>query len=311
MDFASVPAGRGRWPRLIGIVGGLGPRAHIEFEKRLLDRVRCRLGNDAVEQDYPAWLLASIPAIPDRTKAIIGGGASPVAGILEALGLLKGANFAVIPCMTAHAFIEEIAANSPVPLLNLIEETLDAVATRLPMAPMAGDVGLLATSGTLRAAVFHKAAAARSDIRLVTPQDLDPRLGQHWQDSVVMGAIYGRDAGRDDLGGGVKGGSHDIPKIRDRMIAELESLLSEYAARGVRVAIAGCTELSILAPMLRSEVEIVDPLAVGAEAVLSLAEGTRSLPASMRRRPETILAPVPMPDGAITPAAAPPAPPLL
>lgn len=311
MGVALGPTGNARWPRLIGIVGGLGPRAHVEFEKRLLDCARRRLGPDAVEQEYPSWLLASMPAIPDRTKAIVDGGASPAAGIVEALGLLKGADFAVIPCMTAHAFIDEIAAGSPVPLLNLIEETLAVAAARLPLAQVAGEVGLLATNGTLRAAVFHKSAAARADIRLVTPEDLDSRRGQHWQQSVVMGAIYGRDAGREDLGGGVKGGSHEVPEIRGRMTAELESLLGEYAARGVRVAIAGCTELSILAPALRSDVEIVDPLAVGAEAVLDLAEGVRPLPAAMPRLAETLLAPGPTPAGAITLAATSPAPPPL
>ena len=275
------------WTQVIGIVGGLGPRAHIEFERRLLDCVRQRLGQHAVEQDYPSWLLASIPSIPDRTKAIVSGGASPVEGILRALDLLSGADFAVIPCVTAHAFIREIATCSSIPLLNLVDETLKVVADKLKITNGGREVGLLATTGTLHSAVFHKAAMDRSDICIVTPPDLDASLGLHWQQSVVMGAIYGRDAGRADLGGGVKSGSHEVPEMRERMIAELEDLLSEYARRGIRVAIPGCTELSILAPALRSQVELVDPLSVGAEAVLTVADGSRSHCTLLHQRRDT------------------------
>lgn len=284
MSFVRETAGQSKWPQVIGIVGGLGPRAHIEFEKRVLACARERLGDHAAEQDYPSWLLASMPAIPDRTKAIIGGGTSPVAGILRALDLLRGADFAVIPCVTAHAFIQEIAACSSIPLLDLVDETLKVVAARTAVVGTMRGVGLLATTGTLRSAVFHRAAMHRPDIRIVTPLDLDPRMGSHWQQSVVMGAIYGNGAGRADLGGGVKSGSHESPQLRERMIVELKGLLNEYAKRNIRVAIAGCTELSILASELRSEVELIDPLSVGAEAVLNLADGTRPLDTLLHRR---------------------------
>jgi aspartate racemase len=289
MSFTAEAASRPKWSKVVGIVGGLGPRAHIEFEERLLTFAGQRLGEHSVEQDYPSWLLASIPATPDRTKAIISGGTSPVAGILRALDLLKGCDFALIPCMTAHAFIQEIAASSPIPLLDLVDETLRAVAAKLAVTNAGREIGLLASTGTLRSAVFHRAAIARPDIRIVTPPDLDIRMGPYWQESVVMGAIYGRNAGRTDLGGGIKSGSHEVPEIRKRMIVELEGLLNEYAKRGVRVAIPGCTELSILAPALRSDVELIDPLSVGAEAVLSLADGTRSLRALLHRQREIVI----------------------
>lgn len=204
-------------------------------------------------------------------------------GILQALGFLQNADFAVIPCVTAHVFFDEISVRSSMPLLNLIEETLGFVATRSSVLAARPEVGLLATTGTLRSGMFQKTAMRGSGVRIVTPQDLDAAAGPAWQESVVMGVVYGRDAGRAELGGGVKSGSHETPSIRARMIADVEGLLNEYAARDIRVAIAGCTELSILAPELQTEVELVDPLTVGSEAALNVASGVRSIDSLLRR----------------------------
>ena len=45
------------WPRTIGIVGGMGPHAHIAFERYLLEAV----GAVAGDQDYPPWIVSSLP----------------------------------------------------------------------------------------------------------------------------------------------------------------------------------------------------------------------------------------------------------
>ena len=50
-----------RWKHTIGIIGGLGPYAHIEFETLLLSAAETALGGAALDQDYPSWVLSSMP----------------------------------------------------------------------------------------------------------------------------------------------------------------------------------------------------------------------------------------------------------
>lgn len=68
------------WQRVIGIVGGLGPHAHIEFERRLLAAIT----QPSSDQDYPEWVVSSIPQTPDRTAALLEGGPSPVSCLVRA-----------------------------------------------------------------------------------------------------------------------------------------------------------------------------------------------------------------------------------
>lgn len=78
------------WKRVIGIVGGLGPHAHIELERLMLQAASDRLDRPANDQDYPEWVLSSVPGTPDRTRAIIGEGPSPFAELARSLSRLSG-----------------------------------------------------------------------------------------------------------------------------------------------------------------------------------------------------------------------------
>jgi aspartate/glutamate racemase len=77
---------QGRWFHVLGIVGGLGPHAHIEFERRLLAAV----GSPSSDPEYPEWILCSVSQTPDRTAALLEGGASPMPALVVALERLAG-----------------------------------------------------------------------------------------------------------------------------------------------------------------------------------------------------------------------------
>ena len=64
----------GQTRRVIGIAGGMGPYAHLEFERRLLAAVE----RPSSDQEYPEWVVSSIPDTPDRTVALLEGGPSPI-----------------------------------------------------------------------------------------------------------------------------------------------------------------------------------------------------------------------------------------
>lgn len=247
------------WRRLPGIVGGLGPHAHIDFERRLLGRVEV----DG-DQGYPPWLLSSLPQTPDRTAAILGQGPSPASAILLSLRRLAegGADFAVIACVTAHAFLDEIRDEVPLPILDVVEVSLEVAGKKgVP-------VGVLATSGTLRSRLFEQAAERLpSRPEILTLARLPD--GERLQEELVMRAIYGLKTGaeRDPDSGA---------PYRDLLIAAAARLVGV----GAGVVVTGCTEIGMVlgggaAP---EGLEVVDPLDAAADRVLEICRGERPLP---------------------------------
>ena len=226
---------RMRQQRLIGIVGGLGPFAHLDFERKLLEAARELTGATA-DQDFPEWVLSSIPQTPDRTEAFLGHAEDPSPVLLRSLERVRraGADFAVVACNTAHLFLERLRDKSPLPIVSLIETTADKAARIAP----GGSVGLLATSGTLRSRLYHEPLDARG-LRPVGPFDLEG--GEELQLRCVMEPIYGPWVDGRHQGGGIKtdGGS-----------AAARALLEEAALRLVDdasadVLVAGCTEIPL------------------------------------------------------------------
>ena len=252
--------------RIIGIVGGLGPHAHVEFERLLLSEAAALRGRPLGDQDYPAWVLSSIPQTPDRTAALLDGGASPVPALLTSLARLARADaaFAAIPCNTAHAYLAELRARASIPILDMIDLTLETVRSAAPAR-----VGLLATTGTLRARVYHDRAQA--GLPIVSLLDLED--GARLQEELVMAAIYGPvvDGRRQ---GGIKAGIVDgAPRTR------LEEAVTRLVDAGASRVILGCTELPLC--LGRAEVcgaTLADPLQALVRASVAIARGDAPLP---------------------------------
>ncbi|KKB61421.1 aspartate racemase, partial [Robbsia andropogonis] len=69
---------------LIGVLGGMGPLATVDFMQRVID-----LTPATCDQDHLALLVANLPGTPDRSAAIIDGGPSPLPALLEGIDLLN------------------------------------------------------------------------------------------------------------------------------------------------------------------------------------------------------------------------------
>lgn len=253
-----------------GIAGGLGPFAHLWLERRLLERAAARFGA-ASDGDFPAWLVCSMPHTPDRTAALARQADDPTPFLLRSLERLKagGADFAAVACNTAHAFLPRLAeaGSLPLPVVHVVVETADAVRRAFPAVRQ---VGLLATTGTVRAGLFTRALADRG-IELVAP---DERA----QECDVMTAIYGPMlAGR--RAGGIKAGQADTPdphglSPRQRLQQSADRLVTQQRAELILVA---CSEISLVADGLTRAAPMVDSMDVLADAVLDLAVGQRRL----------------------------------
>jgi len=269
---ASETAG---WDKVIGIVGGLGPHAHIRFEELLLRAAEFKARRKIFrDQDYPPYLVSALPGTPDRTEYLLGRGPSPLPWLERSLCALRGApggpgdgvsaDFAVIACNTAHALLSELREKGILPILDVVGETVRSIRERSAIQT----IGLLATTGTLEARIYQEACATHG---LNTASLLDLQGGQELQRSLVMATIYG-DGGQ----AGIKAGVHREPEQRRRLLDNLQRAIDLLAEAGAELVIAACTEIPLVLPPGRARgIEILDPLEVAARATIEVAAGSR------------------------------------
>jgi aspartate racemase len=216
-------------PKIIGVLGGMGPAATADFYQKLIRATPAK-----TDQDHLKVLIYSNPHIPDRTAAIRGEGPDPLPALVaSAEALIRGgADFLTIPCVTAHHFFDGLQAAVKVPILHLIRETVVVVGVEYPTLRR---FGLLATSGTLQSRMFE----AKFEPQGLTILTCERTV----QESRVMEAIYA-----------VKTGEPlDHPR---GLIREAATHLLE---RGAQAIIAGCTEIPLVLRDGDLPVPVIDP----------------------------------------------------
>ena len=138
---------------LIGVLGGMGPLATVDFMGKVIV-----LSPAARDQDHLPLIVHSVPQVPDRSASILKGAESPLPAMRQGLRTLvgAGAECIAIACNSAHYWYDDLAGESTVPLLHIVDAVGAAMARR---GIRDGPVGLLATAGT----VFrrHLPSAAR------------------------------------------------------------------------------------------------------------------------------------------------------
>lgn len=223
--------------KTIGILGGMGPEATSYFFELIIKKTKAEK-----DQDHISVLIHSNPKIPPRTDAIFKEGASPLPLLLEGVRrLLKaGADFIVMPCITAHYFYPEIEAKENFPFLNLLDESLTWTQKNLPSLKKAG---LISSSGTLKSRLFHD-TFQKGGIEIIAPNDEEQQQ--------VMEAIFGKK--------GIKAGfTIGEPK---KIIVNIARRLIQ---RGAKAIIAGCTEIPLVLKENDIPVPLIEPLSIMAE----------------------------------------------
>lgn len=215
---------------IVGVLGGMGPAATLDFLHKLLAATPAR-----TDQEHVPVITSSIPQVPDRTAAFRGTGESPLPALLRSGRRLvdAGAGLLVMPCNTAHLWYEPLREALGLPMLHLVDAALDEAAEHVgPGEPL----GLLATEATLASGLYtaRQPGAARPWC-LPTAQE---------QDGWVTPGI-----------GAVKAG--DLA----RGAALLGQAAMALAARGARALVLGCTEVPLVLDDSNAPVPVVDPTA--------------------------------------------------
>jgi aspartate racemase len=200
-------------PRLLGILGGLGPMASVYFCEMLISHTRALRDCDHIN-----FLLSSRADTPDRSSFILGQSSDDPTGAMieEALRLERaGAEVIAIPCNTAHYFYDSICNEVSIPVLNIIRET-----AKYCKSSGVTKIAVLATEGTASSGAYQK-FLDEYEIE-VLPLTSD-------EQSVITHIIF------DQIKSGAEPDLKSFLRVSNSLIA-----------RGAQLIILGCTELSLI-----------------------------------------------------------------
>jgi aspartate racemase len=230
-----------------GVMGGMGPDATVDFMARVI-----ALTDSDNDQDHVHMIVDQDPTVPNRQRAIEAGSTD----VSDALGAMArrledaGADFLVMVCNTAHVFLDGVRANTGIPFISIIDESVNEIER---ICPGARKVGVMATAGCLDTGIYQDAITASGREALVPGDKQVQRL---------MDLIHAIKAGK-------KGAD-----IRQSMQASANELVK----RGADVIIAGCTEIPIVFEGENCPVPVIASTNVLAQTTLDLAKGVKPLP---------------------------------
>ncbi|WP_242256915.1 aspartate/glutamate racemase family protein [Bacillus cereus group sp. BfR-BA-01379] len=215
---------------MIGILAGMGPKSTGSFVDTVVAKCQTIYGAKH-DMDFPHMMIYSCPTpfYMDRSidheamkKAIIEG-----AQKLESTGV----EFIAMPCNTAHLYFEELQHSLSIPLLNIVDETLQAIPENTKR------VALLATEATIQAGIYQDGIAKRN---------IEYIHHEKWQTTINQIITY------------VKSGEVEATR-------ELWNALVVQLKDKVDTAIIACTDLNIVA-----NEDFVDSAQCLAEAVVRM-----------------------------------------
>jgi aspartate racemase len=148
--------------KTLGIIGGLGPESTVDYYQRIIALYRERTGDGS----YPEFVVVSV----NLRKGLDFMDANELSGmadyLLEAIGKVAraGADFAIISANTPHIVFDDVAPNSPIPLISIVEATCAAAKARKLKR-----LALFGTRYTMQANFYPK-VFTREGIGLLTPE---------------------------------------------------------------------------------------------------------------------------------------------
>lgn len=198
----------------IGILGGMGPAATVDFIGKLVMLTPARR-----DQDHLPYFLVNLPQVPDRSAAILGQGADPWPALMRGIDALNqsGISVVAIPCNSSHHWYEQMSQRCQAPILHIAKASVLALKS-------AGSrcVAVLATRGALKSGFYQR--------------ELE-RAGIEW----ILPHAVGAQGDIDECICAVKAGKLALGA---KMLAQA---LEKLGAQGMDSVLMACTEIPIAA----------------------------------------------------------------
>ena len=199
--------------KVLGVIGGMGTAATIDFYTRIMNHTVAHK-----DQEHIDMVIINHASIIYRTYAIKNNKLDELLKQMhENLKILENAKVTsiAIPCNTSHSIIDKIQQLTSIPIINMIEET----AKGLKEVVNKGEkVGIMATDGTIMLKIYQQ-ACKKYDIEYFVPEDNIQKQ--------IMDIIY------DDV---KANGIFDNERFK--------KVLDYFLQNGCKYVILGCTELS-------------------------------------------------------------------
>jgi aspartate racemase len=229
--------------KTIGILGGISPQATMDFETRV-HRVSQRLIPQDRNYGYPpmvVWYHRRLPIkVDDAGRPVTPREVDPQ--LVEAARWLgKGVDFLAIPCNAAHVGVAAITAAAGCPVLSMIDLVIEDVARRGWRS-----AGVLGFGGA--PAIYLDPLRARG----IRCEVIDATV-QASLDAAILTLMEGREGAAE-----TKAARAAVDTVR---------------ARGVDGVVLGCTEIPLLLGDDAQSPDLVNPVALLAEASVRLAVG--------------------------------------
>ena len=152
----------------IGLVGGLGPEATLEYYKGIINAFK----SDNTSLNYPEIIIYSM-----NLSELVGMMTRKeydrvIVYLLGAIDSLKkaGADFAAMGANSPHLVFDELAQVSPLPLISIVESAYDEVRRLGLQKP-----GLIGTGFTM-SGTFYQDVFGRREIEVIVPEEPDMKI---------------------------------------------------------------------------------------------------------------------------------------
>lgn len=232
--------GRVSGMKKLGIIGGMGPESTVDYYLRITQGICERMGGSF----FPDLTIESKSCFEVVRFADEGKLDELAAYLSGAVDVLVGAGceVAAIGCNTGHIVFDEVQAASPIPLVSIVDATVEGCQALGCKKPL-----LLGTWVTMRTAFFKDALEA-AGMEVLTPCDEEAQ----WLSSCIYG----------ELEAGI---------VRDEAVAHFGRIVAEGASRGADAVILGCTELPMLAEPQELPIPAIDTLQAHIDALIEAA----------------------------------------
>lgn len=224
-------------PLKLGILGGLGPMASAYFYEMITEHTKAER-----DQDHIDILLSSRASTPDRTDYIMGRSTeSPLPIMIKDAKYLESCKVSaiVIPCNTAHYFIDEIRRSVSIPMPSIITETVHHIKQN-----GIKKAGILATEGTVKTNSYQLECDSQGVEWEIPSPEMQAKVSDLIYKCVKTGKKVEREA--------------------------FYEVVNDLFDKGCETVILGCTELSVINRDLGGDPRLTDSLEVLAYTAIKL-----------------------------------------
>ncbi|MCL1817143.1 MAG: amino acid racemase [Clostridiales bacterium] len=222
----------------LGILGGMGPQATLDFQQKILDLTFANC-----DQEHMRVFVDNHPQIPDRIEAVLGNNLSLVPAMQESLDKLiaMGAACIAMPCVGAHCFLGQLNVPEHIVFANLAQ----IIAIACAQCFKGLKVGILASAATAHSKLLNP-YFERYTVGYLYPAKRD----QHTLNRLI----------------------YSVKAKGDLMLlaGELRVVARNMVADGANCFILACTELPIIAQAMPLPYPYLDATQELAKEVISL-----------------------------------------